>query len=159
MRVTWVWSLGWEDPLEKEMATHSSILAWRIPWTEEPGGLHSMESQRVGHNWATSLHFTSSLYSLGVVFHCWKWVLYCWESHNLPKAWKDQGREEGETFQNPGRARSTEGDFQQLELWRNATASTAAPVQGVCKGGNTTTNFSSHSPILPTSHWQNPTRS
>ena len=39
---TWVRSLGWEDPLEKEMATHSSILAWRIPWTEEPGGLQSM---------------------------------------------------------------------------------------------------------------------
>ena len=38
---TWVRSLGWEDPLEKEMATHSSILAWKIPWTEEPGGLHS----------------------------------------------------------------------------------------------------------------------
>ena len=42
---TWVRSLGWEDPLEKEMATHSSILAWRIPWTEEPGGLQSMGSQ------------------------------------------------------------------------------------------------------------------
>ena len=45
-----VLSLGWEDPLEKEMATHSSILAWEIPRTEEPGGLHSMESQRVGHD-------------------------------------------------------------------------------------------------------------
>ena len=42
MRETWVRSLGWEDPLEKDMATHSSILAWRIPWTEEPGGLQSM---------------------------------------------------------------------------------------------------------------------
>ena len=46
---------GQEDPLEKEMATHSSILAWRIPWTEEPGRLQSMGSQRVGHDWATSL--------------------------------------------------------------------------------------------------------
>ena len=46
-------SLGWEHPLKKEMATHSSILAWRIPWTEEPGRLQSMESQRVGHNLAT----------------------------------------------------------------------------------------------------------
>ena len=45
-----VQSLGWEDPLEKEMATHSSIPAWRIPWTEEPGGLQSMRSQRVGHD-------------------------------------------------------------------------------------------------------------
>ena len=47
---TWVRSLGWEDPLEKEMATHSSILAWKISWTEEPGGLQSMGSQRVGHD-------------------------------------------------------------------------------------------------------------
>ena len=46
---TQVRSLGWEDPLEKEMATHSSILAWRIPWTEKPSGLQSIGSQRVGH--------------------------------------------------------------------------------------------------------------
>ena len=46
----WVRFLGWEDPLEKEMATHSSILAWRIPWTEEPGGLQSTGSQRVRHD-------------------------------------------------------------------------------------------------------------
>ena len=50
MRETRVRSLGQEDPLEKEMATHSSIHAWKIPWTEEPGGLQSMGSQRVGHN-------------------------------------------------------------------------------------------------------------
>ena len=50
MGETQVQSLGWEDPLEKEMATHSSTLAWRIPWTEEPGGLQSMGSQRVGHD-------------------------------------------------------------------------------------------------------------
>ena len=43
-------SLSWEDPLEKEKATHSSILAWKVPWTEEPGGLQSMGSQRVAHN-------------------------------------------------------------------------------------------------------------
>ena len=47
---TWVPSLGWEDPLEKEMATLSSTLAWKISWTEEPGGLQSMGSQRVGHS-------------------------------------------------------------------------------------------------------------
>ena len=46
-------SLGWEDPLEKDMATHSSILAWEMPWTEEPSGLQSMGPQRVGHNLAT----------------------------------------------------------------------------------------------------------
>ena len=50
MQETGVQSLGREDPLEKEMATHSSILAWRIPWTEEPGGLQSTGSQRVGHD-------------------------------------------------------------------------------------------------------------
>ena len=50
MQETWVRSLGQEDPLEKEMATRSSIFAWRIPWMEEPGGLQSMGSQRVGHD-------------------------------------------------------------------------------------------------------------
>ena len=55
MQETRVLSLGQEDPLEKKMATHSSILAWKIPWTEEPGRLQSMGSQRVGHDWATSL--------------------------------------------------------------------------------------------------------
>ena len=54
MQETWVRSLGWEDPLEKGMATHSSILAWRILWTEEPGGLQSMGSQRVTHRPAGS---------------------------------------------------------------------------------------------------------
>ena len=51
-----VQSLHWDDPLEKEMATHSSIRAWEIPWTEEPGGLQSMGSQRVGHNLMTRQH-------------------------------------------------------------------------------------------------------
>ena len=50
----WVWSLGGEEPLEKDMATHSSILAWEIPGAEEPGGLQSMGLQRVGHEWATN---------------------------------------------------------------------------------------------------------
>ena len=53
-RETWVWSLGQEDPLEKEMVTHSSILTWTIPWTEKPGRLQFTGSQRVRHNWATS---------------------------------------------------------------------------------------------------------
>ena len=55
MPETQVRSLGQENPLEKEMATYSSILAWEMPWTEEPGGPQSMESQRVRHDWATSL--------------------------------------------------------------------------------------------------------
>ena len=54
MQETWVRSLDWEDPVEKGMATYSSILDWRIPWIEEPGRLPSMGSQRVGHNWVTN---------------------------------------------------------------------------------------------------------
>ena len=57
MRETWVQSLGGEDPLEKEMTTHPSILAWKIPWTEELGRLQSMGLQRVRHDWVTSLHY------------------------------------------------------------------------------------------------------
>jgi len=53
MQETWVPSLGGEDPLEEEMATHFCILAWRIPWTEEPGGLQSIGLQRVGHDLVT----------------------------------------------------------------------------------------------------------
>ena len=60
MQETWVWSLGWENPLQKGTATHFSILAWRIPWTEEPGRLQSMGLQRVGHNWATFTLILSS---------------------------------------------------------------------------------------------------
>ena len=51
----WVKSLGWEDPLEKQISTHSSTFAWKIPWTEKPGGLQPVGSQRVRHDWATSL--------------------------------------------------------------------------------------------------------
>ena len=74
MQETQVWSLGWEDPLEKGKATHSSILAWRIPWTEEPGGLQSMGSQRVGYDWVTNtftflqLKLTTSQFSKGLFF-------------------------------------------------------------------------------------------
>ena len=61
MQETQVWYQGWEESLEKEMATHSSILAWKIPWAEDPGGVQSMELQRVGQDWATE-HV--SLYTL-----------------------------------------------------------------------------------------------
>ena len=74
---TQVWSLGREDPLEKEMVTHSSILAWRIPWTEKPGRLQSMGSQRVGHDWATSLSFTKSVNNSYVIFGILLFLLTC----------------------------------------------------------------------------------
>ena len=75
---TQVWSLGWENLLEKKMATHYSTLAWKIPWTEEHGRLPSMGSQRVGHDWATSLSF---FFRWGVLHRVlvvigWCWVLY-----------------------------------------------------------------------------------
>ena len=67
---TWVWSVAWEDSLEKGTATYSSVLPWKIPWTPKPGGLQSMGSQRVVHNWATNtftlfmwLQYTDSIYS------------------------------------------------------------------------------------------------
>ena len=64
MREDEVRSLGWEDPLlEKEMAIHSSTIAWEIPWTEKPGRLQFMGSQRVRHDRPTSFHFTSSFYN------------------------------------------------------------------------------------------------
>ena len=66
----WVSSLAWEDPLEQAMVTHSSILAWRIPWTEEPGGLQSMGSQKVGHDWVT---FTFKIFNLGPWATAYKW--------------------------------------------------------------------------------------
>ena len=83
MRKARVRSLGQEDPLEKEMASHSSTLAWRIPWREEPGRLQSMGSQRVGHDWVTSLtHFTHGFSSS----HVWMWELDYKESWAL-KNW------------------------------------------------------------------------
>ena len=70
MQETWVWFLGWEDPLEKGMATYSSFLARRIPWTEEPGGLQSLGSQSVGQDWVTHFLPTRLLGTAsGVMYH------------------------------------------------------------------------------------------
>ena len=76
--------LGREDPLEKETVTHSSILAWRIPWTEKPGRLQSTGSQRVRHDWATSL--THSIFYCIYVPH-FLYSLFCWWTH-LGCFWK-----------------------------------------------------------------------
>ena len=70
MQQTWVWSLGQEDPLEKGMATHSSIFAWRIPWTEEPGGLQSTGSQRVRHDRVTI--------TFSFIFGIWAKRIFWW---------------------------------------------------------------------------------
>ena len=68
MQETWVQSLGQKDALEKGMATHSRILAWEIPWTEEPGGLQSMGSQRIRHDWATHT-FLHTMYTILYTLH------------------------------------------------------------------------------------------
>ena len=87
MQETWVQSLGWEDTLEKEMATHSSILAWKIPWMEEPGWLLSMGSQRVGHDWLSN--FTTYLLRFlrqelsGLPFLV-QWTTFCQNSSPWP---------------------------------------------------------------------------
>ena len=79
IRETWVQSLGQKDALKKEMAAHSNILAWKIPWTEGPGGLQSIGLQRVAHDWATNtFHFrigmkTDIFYSCG---YCWVFQIY-----------------------------------------------------------------------------------
>ena len=72
LQETWIWFLCREDPLEEEMATHFTILAWRIPWTEEPDRLQSTGSQRVGHDWATrhaSVQFSRSVVSDSLLPH------------------------------------------------------------------------------------------
>ena len=68
MQETWVRSLGQEDPLEKKMATYSSIFAWEIPWTEEPGWLQSMGSQRVRHNWSNLARTCTQLHIMYFIF-------------------------------------------------------------------------------------------
>ena len=70
MREIWIRSVGWEDPVDKEMATHSSTLAWKIPWAAEPGGLESMGSPRVWHNWATPLFHLASFLSHSCFHFC-----------------------------------------------------------------------------------------
>ena len=80
-RSTWVRSLGWEDPLEKGMAMHSSILAWRIPWTQEPGELQSIGSQRFRYDWMTNIFVTP--YSFLACF------LQMSQGSYLVSVWKD----------------------------------------------------------------------
>ena len=102
MPETWVRSQGEEDPLEKEMATLSSTLTWKIPWTEERGRLQSMGSQRAGHNWASSLTFT--LYCVSYKEYKLRRV-YCvrWRRKWQPTpAWRIPWREEPGGLQSTG---------------------------------------------------------
>ena len=101
MQETWVWSLGWEDPLEQGMATHSSTLAWEIPWTEEPGGLQSMGSQTplstlIHSSIASPPAFVTFLGTVRSLDAKWTryvtlihgWVL-AWEVNEYPGCWRE----------------------------------------------------------------------
>ena len=94
MQETSVWPLGWEDPLEEGMATHSSILSWIIPWTEEPGRLQSMGLQRVGYDWVTNTlcSFVSGLYPVTLD------SISFWQPRQLLEIPSVQGRSLLQTF-------------------------------------------------------------
>ena len=126
LQETQVRSLGQEDPLEKGMATHSSILAWRILWTEEPGGLHSMGSPRVGHNWSNLAytHGTSQV------------VLVVKNQPVKAEDVRDMGSIRG-SRKYPGRGQSNPLQCSYLENPMDKEAWRAA-VQWACKESNTT---------------------
>ena len=91
MHETWVWSLGWEDTLGKEKATHSSIFAWRIPWTEEPGGWQLMVLQRVRRDWATNTSTLLQERGLHIIEALAKAVIFPtahnWMNESLSQKW------------------------------------------------------------------------
>ena len=105
LQETWVWSLGQKHPLEKEMSTYSSTLAWKIPWMEVPGRLQSIGLQRVGHDWTTSLslsfiHFTSFFQDSSC-----KWLEKAMAPHSSTLAWKIPWTEEPGRLQSMGSLR------------------------------------------------------
>ena len=77
---TWVWSLGWEDPPGKGMATHSSILVWRIPWTEEPGGLQSIGLRKIRQNWRDLAYNTQNAIYQYYAAHFWRFYRFYYHS-------------------------------------------------------------------------------
>ena len=91
MQETWVWFLSWEDILEEEMTTDSSIPAWRIPQTEEPGGLQSMGLQRVEHNWVNNTHIPPCyIYFTEILSYYRYWTLSQWLLYLASTArWRD----------------------------------------------------------------------
>ena len=93
MQEAWIWSLGWEDPMETGLVTFSSILTWRIPWTGEPGRLQSMELQRVRHDWATNYkHIQTYTYTTFEGREDFFSILHLWFHHMLYKYWlKEEG--------------------------------------------------------------------
>ena len=77
---TQIQSLGWKDPFEKKIATHSSILAWRISWTEEPGKLETMDLQRVGYDWMTNTKIHLAVFFVSLLILRWIWEGLIWNN-------------------------------------------------------------------------------
>ena len=126
---TWVQSLGREDSLEEEMVIYSSIRAWRIPWTEEPGGLQSMESQRVGHGWRTNHHHHS--------LHRWYLFSFSWDlcgaAGVVPSFLKEETAAQGDGCTQRWSQRIVEPGLKP-DFWEPTVQGTAAPHRHVWKG-------------------------
>ena len=141
------WSLCWEDPLEKRMATHSNILAWKIPWTEEHGGLQSTVLQRVGHDWARCTRTWQDL--TYVLLHCFL-PLFIFSSlrqytekamapHSSTLAWKIPWTEEPGGLQSMGSLRVGQDSATSLSLftftyWRRKWQPTPVFLPGESQG-------------------------
>ena len=131
IREIWVQSLGWEDPLEEDMATHSSILAWRNPQTEEPGGLQSMELQ--SHNWVTS-HTYIYIYRASLVARWWRIPLPMQRTDSIP---------------GPGRSQVPQGNWAHgPQLLKPARPRVCAPQETPRQWACAPQGSSSHSPQL-----------
>ena len=129
-----VWLLGWEDPLEEEMATHSSILAWEIPLTEEPGRLQSKGSQRVRHDWSCTLMHVSSYLQILSCFENADKVLGIWF-----KIWIKLLCTKSLWHQNSGEPCA----FKQWDpIWNNFYC-----IAGICGKGNLKEATKQHSPL------------
>ena len=136
MQETWVQSLGQEDPLEKEMATYPNILTWKIPWTEEPGGLQSMVSQRVGDDVAIKQQqrdfskLLFSVYWVTTTCQAWSWVL---GTSTLRELWETGNKLENKEVTvitldtKDGAVSKTK--TKSLSLWAPVAAATAKSLQ------------------------------
>ena len=105
---TWILSLGWEDPLEESMVPHSSILAWRNPWTEEPGGLRSIGLQKVRHNWSDLACTTLLLFTQILPSACYPDMMSGWSCSSYFMTMRPLTQGQVATFTKEGREERTE---------------------------------------------------
>ena len=104
---TWILSLGWEDPLEESMVPHSSILAWRNPWTEEPGGLRSIGLQKVRHNWSDLACTTLLLFTQILPSACYPDMMSGWSCSSYFMTMRPLTQGQVATFTKEGREERT----------------------------------------------------